>query len=206
MKNALRVLAIIGLVAITGIARATDDGLTHTDTLPTPGENSPANLALIEAWNDNGQPGHTSTYASPCFGFVYTPSTSYILEKIEWYAGNIGGTVSTTVRNGGLNGADLASTGSYAEAPPRNWQGVNLVPPIPVTAGSPYGIVYRIVVGAQISAAATGTLINHWHDPSGACSVFNGPFLSVAWRARFYGTAATPVEQGTWGSIKNIYR
>jgi hypothetical protein len=61
-------------------------------------------------------------------------------------------------------------------------------------------------VGSQISAATTGAIINHWHDPSGACSVFNGPFASVPWRARFYGSQATPTEVSTWGTIKSFYR
>jgi len=205
MKRLLSVLGVF-LVTAAGVAYATEDGLNHTTDTSDPGQNSPASFALVESWNDNGQPGHTSTYASPCFGFVYTPSTSYVLDRIEWYAGNLAGTVSTTVRNGGLNGADLSTTGNYNENPPRDWQGANLVPPIAVTAGTPYGIVYRIVVGSQISAATTGTIINHWHDPNGGCSAFNGPFASVPWRARFYGAAATPVESGTWGHIKNLYR
>jgi hypothetical protein len=205
MKRLLIALAISGLVAIAGAAYATEDGINYSNEPSGPGGYSPADFTLIEAWNDNGQPGHGGTYVSPCFAFQYVPTQSYVLERIEWYAGNLGGTVSTTVRNGGLNGPDLTTTGNYSEVPPRDWQGANLVPPIPVTAGSTYGIIYRVVVGAQISAATTGNIINHWHDPTGACSAFNGPFASVAWRARFYGTAATPVEQGTWGSIKNLY-
>lgn len=206
MKRLLWAIGIIGLVATAGVASASEDGIFWTNLPPAPGENSPADFTLIEAWNDNAAPGHTSTYISPCFGFLYTPSVSYVLERIEWYAGDIGGQVSTTVRGGGLNGPNLATTGPYNEVPPRNWQGQNLAPAIPVTAGSTYGLVYRIVVGSQISAATTGTPISHYHDPSGACTVFNGPFTSIPWRARFYGTLATPVDAATWGTIKSFYR
>jgi hypothetical protein len=30
--------------------------------------------------------------------------------------------------------------------------------------------------------------------------------MSAPWRARFYGTMATPVESLTWGLIKNVYK
>ena len=207
MRNLLTVAGIVILLGVAGAVQATEDGTKPSDQPPGPGgQYSPADGALVEAWNDNGAAGSTSTYISPCFAFQYTPSTSYVLEKIEWYAGDLQGTVSTTVRSGGINGADLTTTGSYTESPPRNWQGVNLVPPIAVTAGSTYGIIYRIVVGAQVSAAVSGTTINHWHDPSGGCSAFNGPFASLPWRARFYGSQATPTETSTWGNIKSIYR
>jgi len=206
MRNLLTVAALVVLVGVASAVQASDDGINPSNSPGEPGGYSPADGALVEAWNDNGQAGSGATYVSPCFSFQYTPSSSYVLEKIEWYAGNLQGTVSTTVRSGGINGPDLTTTGSYTESPPRNWQGVNLTPPIAVTAGSTYGIIYRIVVGAQISAATTGTSISHWHDPSGACSAFSGPFTSTAWRARFYGSQATPVEPSTWGNIKTFYR
>jgi hypothetical protein len=206
MRNLLTVAGIVALFGIASAVQASDDGIKHSDLPSDPGQYSPADGALVEAWNDNGAPGAGGTYLSPCFAFQYTPSTSYVLEKIEWYAGNLQGTVSTTVRSGGINGPDLTTTGPYTESPPRDWQGVNLTPPIAVTAGNTYGIIYRIVVGAQISAATTGIGINHWHDPTGSCSSFNGPFSSTFWRARFYGSFATPTEPSTWGNIKSFYR
>jgi hypothetical protein len=205
MKRLVTAFGILWLVASAPNVLAVDDGVLFSDQIPVPGENSPATRALIEAWNDNGQPGSTSTYVSPCFAFNYVPSVSYLLERIEWYAGDIGGTVTTAVRGGALNGPTLGTV-TYQESPPRDWQGANLVPAVAVTAGQSYYLVYSIVVGAQVSAAASGNIIPHWHDPSGACTTFNGPFNSLPWRARFYGTAATPVDTGTWGQIKSIYR
>ena len=154
MRNLCLVAGIVSLVAIAGAVQAAEDGINPGTSTPVPGQNSPADFSLIEAWNDNGSPGATSTYVSPCFAFLYTPSLSYVLERIEWYAGDLQGTVSTTVRDGGLNGPDLATTGSYTEVPPRNWQGVNLTPAIPVTAGATYGIIYRVVVGLFVIGLA----------------------------------------------------
>ena len=200
------VIAIALVVASAVGAYATENGITTSDQPAEPYQGSPADQALIEAWNDNGAPGSTSTYASPCFAFQYIPGVSYLLERIEWYAGNIGGQVRTTVRDGSVTGPDLATTGYYMESPPRDWQGMNLQTPVQVTAGSTYGLVYEIVVGAQVSGASTGVIIPHFHDPSGACTSFNGPFNSLPWRARFYGQLATPTDASTWGNIKSIYR
>lgn len=201
-----RLLFVALLVAMAVSAQATENGVEISDQPPGPYQGSPADQSLIEAWNDNGMPGSTATYVSPCFAFEYSPGVSYLLERIEWYAGNISGQVRTTVRDGGVTGPDLATTGYYMESPPRDWQGVNLQTPVQVTVGNTYGLVYEIVVGAQVSGASTGTIIPHWHDPSGACTSFNGPYNSLPWRARFYGQLATPTEASTWGNIKSIYR
>src|SRR6187431_2867118 len=85
MRNLLTVAGIVILLGVAGAVQATEDGTKPSDQPPGPGgQYSPADGALVEAWNDNGAAGSTSTYISPCFAFQYTPSTSYVLEKIEW--------------------------------------------------------------------------------------------------------------------------
>jgi len=207
MKRLGIVITVVGLVALTIPALATEDGIILSPAAPAHGQYSSPDTELIEAWNDNGAPGHTASYGSPCFAFHYVPSMSYLLERIDWYAGDVGGQVTVEVRDGDLNGASLGSV-TYMESPPRDWQGENLIPAVPVTAGADYYLVYSIVVGAQVSGASTGNVLPHWHDPAVpvACSTWSGPFNSLPWRARFYGSIATPVEEGTWGQIRNVYR
>jgi hypothetical protein len=205
MRKLAILSALLWLAVVASTVHAVDDGTVPSNLPAVPGAYSPAASVLVEAWNDNGGPGSTATYASTCFAFAYTPSVSYVLERIDWYAGDVPGMVSTTVRSGGLNGPTLGTV-TYNEAPPRDWQGANLVPPVPVTAGITYYIVYDVVTGASISATTFGTIISHWHDPNPTCSAWNGPFDSQFWRARFYGTITTPVDGVTWGNIKSIYQ
>ena len=205
MKRLVMMLGIFWLVASAPNVLATGDGVLLSDQTRGPTQYSPAISSLIEAWNDNGELAYAATYTSPCFAFHYVPSVSYVLERIDWYAGDLPGTVTTTVRSESLNGVALASV-TYQESPPQDWQGANLIPPVLVTAGESYYLVYNIVVGAQVSAASVGNSISHWHDPGGACSSWSGPWDGISWRARFYGSIPTPTASGTWGRIKNIYR
>jgi hypothetical protein len=197
-------VAVVLLLGSVSIVAAREDGVA-TSQAPSDGwlYFSPM-TDLIEAWNDNGQPPYPGTYSSLCFAYQYVPSQDYVLERIEWFTGDIGGTVTTSVREGAMNGPELASV-TYDEVPPQQWQGADLVPSISVTTGSTYFIIYQPVGGAAISAAASGDPISHWHDPSGTCQSFNGPY-SLPWRARFYGTVGVPVEAGTWGNVKSLYR
>jgi hypothetical protein len=204
MKKLGIVVGIIWLVASIMPAHATENGILPSDGSPGSTQNSAPRTSLIEAWNDNGMPGHTGRYSSLCFAFEYVPSVSYTLERIDLYAGNIAGTVTLSVRDGSLNGGTLASV-TYQETPPRDWQGADLVPAIPVLTGSSYFLVYEIVRDAQISAASSGTPISHWHDPNLTCSNWSGPHTSIPWRARFYGALPTPTEPSTWGNIKSVY-
>ena len=205
MKRLMVLLGVFWLVESPLNVLATDNGVLISDHVPGPSVYSPATSALIEAWNDNGLPGYPGTYGSPCFAFNYVPSVTYVLERIEWYSGDMEGTVTTAVRSGSLNGPVLGSV-MYQESSPTHWQGANLIPSVLVTAGESYYLVYSVVVGALITGAESGVSVSHWHDPSGACLGWLGPFDSAPWRARFYGTIPTSTQTGTWGRIKAIYR
>lgn len=205
MKTRILAVGIALLLGSVVGVHASDNGVVASQDPPVGWVDSSPDTDLIDAWNDNGLPPYAATYSSPCFAYEYIPTQDYVLERIEWFAGNIGGTVTTSVREGSLNGLTLGSV-TYQEVPPQQWQGADLVPYVPVTAGESYFIVYQVVVGAATSAASSGTVISHWHDPSGACSSWSGPWSSIAWRARFYGTIGIPVETGTWGTVKSLYR
>ncbi len=149
---------------------------------------------LIEAWNDDGEPGSSATYGALCYAFPYVPSVSYELDRIDWYAGNVGSTVTTSVRADSLNGPTLGSV-TYSEVPPRDWQGANLIPPVPVIAGQTYYLVYTIGrFDAEVSATSdeNGNFISHWADYSNACNTWMGPH-SFLWRARFYGSGGSDI-------------
>jgi len=199
----MKIAAIAAFVTMLAcpLARAGGDGLV-AGTGSVEGVNSPAGLDLVDAWNDNEPPASFS-YGATCFGFEYTPSISYTLHRIEWYAGDIAGEVSTTILSGGFGGTVLGSV-TYNESPPRSWQGADFAAPVSLTAGTTYSIIYDVVQNALGSIAESGTIIPHW--PSSNCTNFSGPFSTVAWMARFYGMSPVSVESDTWGRIKSTYR
>jgi hypothetical protein len=111
------------------------------------------------------------------------------LERVEFYAGGLAGTVTVAVLGddgrGNPTGAMLGSA-TYAESATLNWQGTNLIPPVPLVKGTRYHIRYQPVPGSWCSMARGGTLVpDLWSDDS--CATWRGPESAFNWKARFYG-------------------
>jgi hypothetical protein len=167
----------------------------------------PESTSLIDAWNDTQPYAPVGSYAAQCFGFAYVPSQDYMLERIEFYAGGLAGTVTVSVHqdvgDGHPTGPVLGSV-TYGESATLGWQGASLVPSVPLTAGVTYYIKYMPVGGAPTSTADGGTIIPHsWAD---FCVSWNGPGPFFFWMARFHGSAPTATEPSSWGMVKRLYR
>jgi len=170
---------------------------------------SPASFTLADAWNDSATPD-VKFYGAECFGFPYIPGHDYVLTRIEFFSGDISFpgpvTVSVLADNGsGLPTGPMLGTVSYQEAPPRRWQGADLIPSVPLHAGTRYFIRYQPVLSALASIATSGVLIPHAFSYSD-CVNFFPVEPDYPWMARFYSEAVTPTQRGTWSRIKAIYR
>ena len=206
MKGVALFLAIL-LIGVPGLGLALVEGGIELAVTEVGQPTEPPREEYIEGWNDDQPYQSAGTYAADCFGFAYTPSVSYALERIEFHAGGIGGPVTVSLLeddgSGEPTGAVLGTV-SYEESATHGWQGDNLVPPVSVTAGTLYYIEYQVVVDADASTAASGVLIPHlW---SYGCVAWDGPGNGERWMVRFYGEPQSPVETSGWGRIKSLYR
>jgi hypothetical protein len=196
------------LFGATVPAGADVGGAVLQPTSGTLGVNSPAGVALIEAWNDTETPTTSFTYGADCFGFPYTPAQSYPLVKIDFYAGDLPGTVTVSVLaddGSGLPTGPVLASVTYQETSPRRWQGAELVPAINLTAGTLYYVRYQVVVGAECSFGDAGVVIPHAWSFSN-CVSWDGFGSFYPWMARFYSDVITPGDSQTWGRIKTLYR
>jgi hypothetical protein len=182
-------------------------GVRLFDTPPAAAPTGPTTATLIESWND-GQPYQPVGVYAACFGFAYVPAQTYVLERVEFYAGGLAGPVSVSIHqdigSGWPTGPTLSSV-AYAESATLGWQGADLVPPLLVLAGTTYYIYYSPVQGAPTSTCSAGTPIPHsWaYD----CATWEGPQLVFIWLARFHGTPLpTRTSAVTWSAIKRLYR
>ncbi len=206
MRSVALFLAVL-LIGVPGLALALVEGgieLTHPgEAQPT----EPPREEYIEGWNDDQPYQSAGTYAAQCFGFAYVPSVSYVLERIEFHAGGVGGPVTVSLLeddgSGEPTGAVLGTV-SYEESATHGWQGDNLIPPVFVTAGTLYYIKYQVVVGADASTAASGVIIPHYWSYD--CVTWDGYAPYEFWMARFYGQPQNSTERNTWGTIKSLYR
>ncbi len=203
---------LLGLALMAGLGGAALADIAGVEPQPyvPPVATEPAREGLMDGWNDTQPYQQSNTYAANCFGFAYTPSISYILNRVEWYAAGSGGTVTVEfcANNGsGLPTGPVLGSATYVESPGGPvWIGGNLNPPVCLTAGTLYYIRYHVVVGDWCSLASGGTLIPHYWSWDGGGS-WEGPSPSFYWLARFYGDeGGSPVVKDTWGSVKNDFR
>lgn len=204
-----RLLAAVLVLAVagTGALAMPVDGVHGTGGIA--GDYPPeARTGLMDAWNDEMPHDTGYSYGANCFGWRYVPSQTYLLERIEFYAGGLAGTTTVQVREDeGTNHATGPILGevTYNQAAPMAWQGENLDPPVMVTEGVAVYIKKYVVVDSNCSMALGGTIIPHgW---SWDCISWEGPSSSFYWMARFYGTDdPTPAEASSWGRIKGLYK
>ena len=163
---------------------------------------------LIEGWNDDQPYQSIGTYAANVFAWQFVPTESYELERIEFYAGGVGGTVTVSLledTGSGYPDGPVLGTVTYVESATHGWQGDNLVPSVCVDEGALYYIRYDVVVGADCTTAASGVGRPHYFSYDGGVT-WGGPVGDYYWMARFYGDlGGTPVQQTTWGAIKAAF-
>ncbi len=207
MRSVALFLAVL-LIGVPALALALTVGGVEPaspggEALPT----DPPREEYIEGWNDDQPYDPWGTYSAECFGFAYVPSTSYGLERIEFYAGGVGGPVTVSLLEDDGSGAPtgpVLGTVSYTESATHGWQGENFVPAVYVTEGTLYYIKYQVVVGADMATAASGVIIPHnW---SFDCVTWDGPGSYFLWMARIYGSPQASIESITWATIKSVFR
>lgn len=208
MKALATLVLALSASSLAAFADADQYGVRSGPPTGNPGVNAPAAVALIDAWNDVQIPTIGTTYAADCFGFPYTPSQTYNLDRIEFYAGDRPGTVTVAILaddGSGFPTGPVLGTVTYQETSPRRWQGASPVPSVELTAGTLYYVRYQVVPLALLSKADTGVLFTHAWSFS-TCANWNGVATVFAWMARFYGDVVTPTRRGSWGTIKMLYR
>ncbi|MBM3316700.1 MAG: hypothetical protein FJY75_02500 [Candidatus Eisenbacteria bacterium] len=197
------------LLASTGGAASAQMYGVHTGVPGVPYMTEPARESLMDAWNDTQpfEPGWS--YGANAFAFAYTPSLSYTLERMEFFAGGLGGQVTIEIRANdgtGLPNGPVLAAATYNESAAQSWQGQNLGTPVALSAGTLYYIRYYVVVGANCSFASSGVIIPHFWSWDGGAS-WDGPAGSFYWMARFYGEdGGTPVVEDTWSGVKGLFR
>lgn len=177
-------------------------------TFPTP----PARTDLMDAWNDTETWQPPGTYFSQCMAWLYVPSQTYYLERVEFMAGAVPGTVTVEVRaddGSGMPTGALLATATYDETSPIGWQGGNLDTPVQVTAGVGVYVIYHPVVGAPVTGVFSGTPIQNWWADE--CVTWQGPcglpWDCLCWMVRFYGSyEIVPTHPTTWGRVRSLYR
>ena len=163
---------------------------------------------FMEGWNVDQPFDGSWHYGAACQGPTYVAGRTYILERIEFMAGEIAGTAVIEVcaddGSGCPTGAVLGS-GSFQQEVTLGWQGADIAPPVPISQGQTYHINYRVVIDSPSSFALGGDLIPHcW---SWDCSFWEGPAASFYWMAKFFGSEVpSAVEQSTWARIKALYQ
>ena len=205
----MKLIALVGLLLIAVVpALATEaGGIKFSGESSSQDMGDAARETLVDSWNDTQTPLDGWTYSAQHFGFPYTPSTSYTLSRVEWYAGGLGGTVTVSIladSGSGLPDGAVLSSATYVESDVSGWQGGNLDTPVSLNAGTLYYIVYDIVQDATLSHATTGSLVSHYwfYDTNG---YWEGPSTLFYWMARFYGDISTPTGNISWSEVKGSF-
>lgn len=204
MRAFVAVVSLFLLSGFTAVVLA-DGGIDFGGaSAPPGGDYGPPREELIDEWNPDQSHSPVGTYSGGCFAWPYTPPMDYSLERVEFIAGGVGGTVTVQMRADDYNGPILGEV-TYTESAETAWQGENLEPCVPLTVGGVYFLVYEVVAGADASTAAGGVTIPYYYASD--CSNYSDLFTHIYWKARFYGsTDATPTEANSWGRVKSLYR
>jgi len=191
----MKFIALIGLflIATTPLIGEELGILTLEAAQGEMGARSEARENLIEAWNDTGTPGQQLAYGSTFYAWEYSPTTTYTLNRIEFYAGILGGTVTMEILADNLSGypdGPVLSSVTYEESEVRGWQGANLQPPVTLNAGARYYIRYTPVPNAWWSASSTigGDYYPYFYYQE----QWNWYSPGTRLMARFYGDTSAP--------------
>jgi len=148
----------------------------------------PAAIQYVEGLNPAGTVEAARTYDAQEFGIRYVPTVSYPLKKVELMAGSGSGlfTVQLRTESAGNPSSNVLKQVTFTMSNTMSWQGVEFDTSVPVTAGTPYWIVFTPVPGSRTSTATSGTAITHVWDYYNTGPGWEGSMTSFYWMARFY--------------------
>lgn len=198
-------VAVVSILFLGGLAAPAfaQDGFLGGASSPG-GDYEPPRESLMDEWNADQPHYPIGTYSGGCFAYPYDPPFDYSLQRVEFLAGGVGGTVTVQVRADDYNGPILGEV-TYTESAETGWQGADLEPCVPLTVGGIYFVVYEVVPDADASTSDGGVTIPYYYASN--CETYGDIFTHIYWKARFYGdTDATPAEDNSWGRVKSLYR
>jgi len=147
-----------------------------------------AAIQYVEGLNPTETVEAARTYDAQEFGIRYVPTVSYPLKKVELMAGGGSGlfTLQLRTQSAGYPSSTVLKQVTFTMVNTMSWQGVEFDTSVPVTAGTPYWIVFTPVPGSRTSTATSGTAITHVWDYYNNGPGWEGSDTSLRWMARFY--------------------
>jgi len=148
----------------------------------------PATIQYVEGLNPTASvAGYT--YTGGQYGIRYVPTQSYPLKKIELMAG--GGTgpfvVQLRTESGGYPSTTILKQVMFTMSNTVSWQGVEFDTSYPVSAGTPYWIVFEPKAGSRASIATSGTPSTYcWDNYADGTGDWDYKGTSYPWMAKFY--------------------
>jgi hypothetical protein len=148
----------------------------------------PGAIQYVQGLNPGGTPETGRTYNAQEFGIRYVPTVSYPLKKVELMAGGGSGlfTIQLRTESAGYPSSNVLKQVTFTMSNTQSWQGVEFDTSVPVTAGTPYWIVFTPVQNSLTSTATSGTAITHVWDYYNNGPSWEGISTSLPWMARFY--------------------
>jgi hypothetical protein len=113
--------------------------------------NAQADGTVVDALNESGNPPATGDWSAHTYGIVYTPSSSYLLERVEakWNDAVVPLTITIEVYDGNPNSGGVKLTeGSFSQTA-AGWQGADLNTPVNFVAGEDYFIGFGNTTGVM---------------------------------------------------------
>lgn len=162
---------------------------------------------FVEGWNQDQPFGGSGTLSASCFGYPYSPGSTYTLTRVEFMAGLVEGPARIEIRadNGSGNpDGEVLGGGDFDQVAAIGWQGADFDFPVAVIEGMNYYIVYEVVLGGSPSTAVSGVGIHHL--PSWDCQIWGNLFTDTPWMAKFFGDAPVESVPGTWDAVKALYQ
>jgi len=144
-------------------------------------------------------------YGSTWYALPYTPSVTYLIDRVEFIHGEATGTIDIQIRpdNGGVPSNTILTQGSHPLQQAVGFQGADM-PPAELTAGTPYWVVFQAPLNSQASVGGGGIKLPFLYGSDGTTWHLNAPHES--WIARFFGDIPIAVTPVTWGNVKARYR
>jgi len=121
---------------------------------------------------------------------IKTQATStYAATRVEMFTGNGSGVNSVSLwSHDPVNNRPLAqlAIGSWNMMTIRGWQGANLTPPVFLTTGTDFWVVWGCINGSQASTAGNGAGAQPYRGSFDGGASWNGPFTSRQWKYRIW--------------------
>lgn len=114
---------------------------------------------------------------------------TYAATRVEMFTGNGSGLNSVALwSHDPVNNRPLApiASGSWNMTTIRGWQGANLTPPVFMTTGTDFWVVWGCINGSQASTAGNGAGAQPYRGSFDGGASWNGPFTSRQWKFRIW--------------------